>query len=177
MYSIKYFILFITLVILSCVQQQKETISDLIQPITLKEGRSTKVLLSDLFYEENYDVKFLPNNNFDVTFDDKEQTLEITPAKNFSGLDLISFNIYNKTLELPVKLSLRKKYLFKYKPNGDPEIVNLFGQFNGWNRQNLPMEDKDGNGKYEITVPLDPGRYEYKFFVDGEAIWCPYIII
>jgi len=173
MQSTKCLTLFITLVILSCAQQQKETISDLIQPVSLKEGTSTKILLSDVFYEENYDVKFLPNNNFGVTFDEKEQTLEITPAKNFSGLDLISFNIYNKTLELPVKLSLRKKYLFKYKPDGNPEIVNLFGQFNGWNRQNLPMEDKDGDGEYEISVPLDPGRYEYKFFVDGEELVDP----
>ncbi|MEE9449827.1 MAG: alpha-amylase family glycosyl hydrolase, partial [Ignavibacteriaceae bacterium] len=173
MRSKKYFILFIALVTFGCTHQQKDTISELIKPINLKEGTSAKVVLSDLFYAKNYNVKFLPNNNFEVALDEKEQTLEITPKKNFSGLDLISFIIYDETFQLPVKLALKNKYLFKYKPGGNPEIVNLFGQFNGWNRQNLVMEDIDGDGEYEITIPLDPGRYEYKFFVDGEELVDP----
>jgi glycosidase len=173
MRSKKYFILFIALVTFGCTHQQKDTISELIKPINLKEGTSAKVVLSDLFYAKNYNVKFLPNNNFEVALDEKEQTIEITPKKNFSGLDLISFIIYDETFQLPVKLALKNKYLFKYKPGGNPEIVNLFGQFNGWNRQNLVMEDIDGDGEYEITIPLDPGRYEYKFFVDGDELVDP----
>ena len=35
------------------------------------------------------------------------------------------------------------------------------------------MDDSDGNGIYEISVPLDPGRYEYKFFVDGKELIDP----
>jgi glycosidase len=35
------------------------------------------------------------------------------------------------------------------------------------------MEDKDGNGEYEIRIPLDPGRYEYKFYVDGVELADP----
>jgi glycosidase len=35
------------------------------------------------------------------------------------------------------------------------------------------MSDLDGNGVYEISVPLDPGRYEYKFFVDGAELIDP----
>jgi glycosidase len=124
-------------------------------------------VISDLFYAESYDVNFLPNNNFDVAVYKNEGTLEITPKENFSGLDLISFNYYDETYELPVKHILRNKYLFKFKPVGDPKKVNLFGQFNSWNRESLPMEDKDGDGEYEISIPLDPGRYEYKFYVDG----------
>ena len=173
MQSIKYLMLLISLVAIACTQPQNESISDLIKPINLKEGTPTKVFLSDLFYAEDYDIKFIPNNNFELTLDQKEQTIEIIPVKNFSGLDLISFTTNGKTLELPVKLSLRKKYLFKYTPDGNPGIVNLFGQFNGWNRQNLPMEDRNGDGEYEISIPLDPGRYEYKFFVDGEELVDP----
>ncbi len=35
------------------------------------------------------------------------------------------------------------------------------------------MDDLDGNDIYEISVPLDPGRYEYKFFVDGKELIDP----
>ncbi|RKY93417.1 MAG: hypothetical protein DRQ01_04795 [Ignavibacteriae bacterium] len=173
MHSTKCLTILIAFVLIGYAQGQKESISDLIYPINLKEGTTTKVVLSDLFYAKNYDVKFLPNNNFKVAVDEKEQTVEITPKDNFSGLDLISFILYGETFELPVKLTLKNKYLFKYKPEGNPEVVNLFGQFNGWNRQNLVMEDLDGDGEYEITIPLDPGRYEYKYFVDGEELVDP----
>ena len=155
MHSTKCLTILIAFVLIGCAQGQKESISDLIKPVNLKEETTTKVVLSDLFYVRNYDVKFLPNNNFKVTVDEKEQTVEITPKDNFSGLDLISFTLYDETLELPVKLGLRNKYLFKYKPEGKPEVVNLFGQFNGWNRQNLPMEVRDGDGEYEITIPVN----------------------
>ena len=32
------------------------------------------------------------------------------------------------------------------------------------------MSDEDGDGIYEILIPLDPGRYEYKFYVDGVEV-------
>ena len=164
------FILSITLLSFSCAQQQQSTITDLIKPVNLKEGVTTRLVLSDLFYADNYNVDFLTNTNFSIREDKKENIIEITPHKNFSGIDLISFNLFNKTFVIPVKLGLKKKYLFSYKSRGNPGIVNLFGQFNGWNRENLPMNDEDGDGVYEIIIPLDPGRYEYKFFVDGEEL-------
>ena len=158
--------------VLSCSPKKQNTISDLIQPVNLNED-STTILLSDLFYAERYNVKFLPNNNFKISFDKKENTVEIIPLNNFTGLDLISFELNNATYEIPVKLEFKKKYLFTYKPAGKPKVVNLFGQFNSWNRQNLPMKDENGDGVYEISIPLDPGRYEYKFYVDGKELIDP----
>lgn len=163
------FTLLFSVVICGCAQQNN-TINDLIKPINLKEETTTKIVLNDIFYAENYNLKFLPNKNFNVVLDTNENTIAITPVNHFSGIELISFDLFDKTYELPVKLELREKYLFTYKPIGSPEIVNLFGQFNGWNRKNLPMQDEVGDGVYQITVPLDPGRYEYKFFVDGKEL-------
>jgi 1,4-alpha-glucan branching enzyme len=43
------------------------------------------------------------------------------------------------------------------------------GEFNGWDTQSLPMKkQREGNWKAEIKVP--PGRYEYKYLVDGAWI-------
>jgi hypothetical protein len=168
-----YFVLILALASFGCAQQQNESLSDLIEIVNLKAETTTKVVISDLFYAKNYDCEFLHNDYFDVAVNKEEGTLKITPYKNFSGLDLISFNFNNETFELPVKLVRRNKYLFKYKPEGDPQVVNLFGQFNSWNRQSLPMADNDGDGEYEISIPLDPGRYEYKIFVDGVELADP----
>jgi len=156
--------------LVSCSSQKQNTIHDLIQPVNLTEGTTTKILLSDLFYTEQYNIKFLPNKNFNVSFNEKENIVEITPLNNFTGLDLISFDLNNQTYEIPVKLELKKNFLFTYKPEGKPAQVNLFGQFNSWDRQSLPMADENGDGVYEISIPLDPGRYEYKFYVDGKEL-------
>ena len=109
----------LALITFGCAQPQN-TITDLIKPVTLKQGTTTILTLSDLFYADNYDVSFLPNKNFDVKVNDVENTVEITALNNFSGLDLISFDFSGKTYELPVKLELKRNYSFTYKPEESP---------------------------------------------------------
>lgn len=46
--------------------------------------------------------------------------------------------------------------------------VNLVGDFNQWSREATPLYDHNGNGVWTISVPISPGRYQYKFLVDGE---------
>ena len=48
--------------------------------------------------------------------------------------------------------------------------VSLAGEFNGWASNGTPMK-RDDAGHWETTLALPPGRYEYKFVVDGE--WVP----
>jgi len=52
------------------------------------------------------------------------------------------------------------------------EKVNIAGSFNNWSMTADPLYDRDGNGMWSITLPLPPGRYEYKFVIDGEE-WIP----
>lgn len=51
--------------------------------------------------------------------------------------------------------------------------VFLCGEFNQWSPTALPMIRKDGNGRWEKRLALPPGRYEYKFIMDGEWIADP----
>jgi 1,4-alpha-glucan branching enzyme len=44
------------------------------------------------------------------------------------------------------------------------------GSFNGWDLSRTPLK-KDSNGGWKTTVWLPPGRYEYRFVIDG-AQWC-----
>ena len=45
--------------------------------------------------------------------------------------------------------------------------VSLCGEFNGWACDATPMT-RQGDGPWETTIALAPGRHEYKFLVDGD---------
>jgi hypothetical protein len=45
--------------------------------------------------------------------------------------------------------------------------VQVAGDFNGWNPASTPLEEMSG-GAWTVTLPLQPGRYEYMFVVDGQ---------
>ena len=48
----------------------------------------------------------------------------------------------------------------------EAEKVFIAGTFNNWNTKSMPMK-KGKDGTWRIMVKLSPGRYEYKYFVDG----------
>ena len=50
------------------------------------------------------------------------------------------------------------------------KAVYLAGCFNQWNPTGKKMLDKKNEGVYTASVKLAPGRYEYKFVIDGT--WC-----
>ena len=44
--------------------------------------------------------------------------------------------------------------------------VTLAGSFNNWDTKSCSAK-KDSQGNWSVRLPLKPGRYEYKFFVDN----------
>ncbi len=51
--------------------------------------------------------------------------------------------------------------------------VSLAGSFNNWNTKELGAK-KDSKGNWTAKVNLKPGKYEYKFLVDGSWINDPH---
>jgi 1,4-alpha-glucan branching enzyme len=49
-----------------------------------------------------------------------------------------------------------------------PEVKKVYiaGTFNDWNTKSMPMK-KGKDGTWRIMVKLSPGKYEYRYFVDG----------
>jgi 1,4-alpha-glucan branching enzyme len=47
----------------------------------------------------------------------------------------------------------------------EAQSVSLVGDFNSWNPDSHPI--KNSNGLWKTTMSLPPGRYEYRFLVDG----------
>ena len=162
--------LFITL---TAITISSQTMHDLIQPVNLNQDGVTGIVLSDLFYSESYNIELNSNENIKTWLNAAGDTIYFLPENNFTGLDLVSFKLGSESYVIPVKLNKTKKYLFTYEPERGNKQVNLFGQFNSWNRQNLPMKDLNGDRILEIEIPLDPGRYEYKFYVDGKELIDP----
>ena len=50
----------------------------------------------------------------------------------------------------------------------EAEEVYLCGDFNEWVPRSLPMIHRENNHWWEKRLVLPPGRYEYKYIVDGE---------
>jgi 1,4-alpha-glucan branching enzyme len=55
-----------------------------------------------------------------------------------------------------------------------PQAKSAFvaGSFNSWDLKRTPMR-KEGDGEWKATVTLPPGRYEYRFIVDGQWLSDP----
>jgi chromosome partitioning protein len=56
-----------------------------------------------------------------------------------------------------------------------PEAANVYlaADFNEWKPEREPLFDIEGNGVWQRIVNLKPGRYQYKFVVDGKWIKDP----
>lgn len=50
--------------------------------------------------------------------------------------------------------------------------VSLVGDFNGWDDSATPLHPTTADGVWTVSVPLDAGRHEYAFVVDGTE-WQP----
>ena len=51
--------------------------------------------------------------------------------------------------------------------------VLIAGAFNNWTPESTPMVNKGGPGKWTMSLPLRPGRYRYRFIVDGQWVTDP----
>jgi len=65
----------------------------------------------------------------------------------------------------------RRKVTFSLEAAEAGEVF-LMGNFNDWNPKMHPMK-ADGNGIWNKTVMIPPGKYEYKFLIDGNWIEDP----
>jgi 1,4-alpha-glucan branching enzyme len=59
-----------------------------------------------------------------------------------------------------------KKETFQYIDPKAEEVL-LLGDFTNW-QENPVMLKRQNDGIWKATVPLSPGKYEYRFVVDGK---------
>jgi 5'-AMP-activated protein kinase regulatory beta subunit len=49
----------------------------------------------------------------------------------------------------------------------EAQLVFVAGSFNGWQPSAMPLHKQAGD-RWVVELMLDPGKYEYRFVVDGE---------
>jgi len=64
------------------------------------------------------------------------------------------------------KKTAKKRITFKLEASDAKEAI-LAGDFNSWDVKKHVMK-RDNKGRWSKVVTLSPGRYEYKFLVDGQ---------
>lgn len=76
-------------------------------------------------------------------------------------------------MKMQTTLSQNKKFTRRPTPFAfqapTTRQVSLAGDFNNWDTKAAPMQ-KGPDGIWRLSVPLGPGRYEYRFFAD--KVWC-----
>jgi len=75
--------------------------------------------------------------------------------------------IENAIDEIMAPQCMSEGVVFSYQDNY-ASMVKLAGDFNDWDPDAHPMHFEQGQGIWTTVVPLDPGRYQYRFVVDGE---------
>jgi len=65
----------------------------------------------------------------------------------------------------PRKKVLKKANFALMAP--EARSVQLAGDFNSWDPSVNPLK-KSSNGIWKVNINLSPGRYEYRFLVDGK---------
>lgn len=71
-----------------------------------------------------------------------------------------------KSKTISKQATKRRRVSFSFEGPNAREVI-LVGDFNNWDLQKHAMKH-NGHGTWQKTVVLAPGRYEYKFFVNGD---------
>jgi len=93
----------------------------------------------------NYEYKFIVDGEW--------MTDPANPFTTGSGNKVNSF------------IALKANYVFKLNQFPDAKTVIVSGSFNGWNEKGYRMTRQ--GGKWILPIYLPPGKYSYKFIVDG----------
>jgi glycosidase len=171
-----YAIVLLFILIGLCEQSYAQEITDLIQLVKISYGRVDTILVSDLFYAKTYDLKFDANSNIQISHNRNQNTVVFQPLNNFLGATLVGFTLGGAPYQIPIIVqgssSSQQLHTFSYKTLEKVKKVLVTGSFNNWSKEKDQLLDKR-NGVYELTLPLDPGNYIYKYIVDGKEIADP----
>ena len=170
----KYFTIISYLALFYCTSPMTvEKPAEIISLLTLENGATDTLYLSDIFYAKKYNPDFQSNPDINVKYISDKNRIILEPKKGFSGLTFIKLNNQNQNMVVPVRVKNRSKVIFQYKPDKPQKNMYVMGNFNNWNRHGTRMTDEDGNGIYEAAVYLDEGIYEYQFVLDKQEIYDP----
>jgi cyclomaltodextrinase / maltogenic alpha-amylase / neopullulanase len=142
-------------------------------PVQFAAPGQETVLDMHRFYHPAAGTKldFASNDNLTLGFDAAAFQLHIHPEK--AGLFDVELSTPSTRARLTTVLTVAATFgpplhHFVFKPTGALQKIYLAGSFNGWSNNKTPLSGPDQNGDYIVDLPLEPGRYSYKFLIDGK---------
>ncbi|MCF8456983.1 MAG: alpha-glucosidase C-terminal domain-containing protein [Bacteroidales bacterium] len=164
------------LIVFSCTTASKSSLLQdetvgLVGITKLKPGENN-IHLEDFFLQpEKIDsIRFSEENIFEFSPDKK--TLSFVASDKWPVLTKLVCFIKGEAYTILLQKSRKLKHTLVFDPAGKHfEKVQVKGSMNDWNPANGKLDFADG--KWQINLHLNPGKYHYQFVVDGEAILDP----
>jgi cyclomaltodextrinase / maltogenic alpha-amylase / neopullulanase len=144
----------------------------LFSPIQLAAD-TTVIFVEDYFPNGEWPDSITMDPHLVSISDSARHTITVVEATDglpwLSTLDLT----YGKhRYNILVRCAREVDVVIAFDPKGKThEKVQVAGEINGWNPDTGPMTLKDG--KWEIPMRLNPGRYQYQLVIDGKWILDP----
>lgn len=164
-------------------------------PVSLDQGASTAIDLSGLIADAEDDLDQLTldwsADHIGLQLQDNWQLYIVAPVDwaESEVIDLTVTDTGGLTATAPLKVIVTKvtivdppppddcePTLFSHNAGSDVGEVLLSGSFNDWGGDADHadvMTDPDGDGIFEVELDLVPGKYLYKFVVDGTWLHDP----
>jgi hypothetical protein len=93
-------------------------------------------------------------------------------AASFASLAIVVTILWPDDTTQPLSSSdTPQHYLMRFSYN-NPLAKQVFvaGSFNQWRKEQIPLIDTTGNGQWIGMLQIEPGVYEYMFYVDGQWV-------
>lgn len=140
-------------------------IYDLATPIRLNPD-TTKVNLTDYFLYPERIEKILPPPQLKVKVSEDKKEMVLIPEGKLKPAENLRLKYEGYYYDIPVLKSVKKAVPYSFDPKGKKyKKVQLAGDMNAWNPEQTGLEYKDG--RWETTLYVAPGEYQYLLVVDG----------
>lgn len=147
-------------------------IRGLATPIQLT-GEQSDINLEDYFIDVSTIDSIVANPAFSVELSSDKKILNVSYETVKTPL-LSEMKVWIKGSSYSLLVKKSKKLLanFSFDPKSKKyKTVQIKGQMNDWNPAKTVLELKDG--KYETSMWLNPGKYQYLMVVDGKEMLDP----
>lgn len=120
---------------------------------------------------QSWHVNELTDKQLVLMFDKNNDSKPLPPSFVVNDAEVVNiapepFAVYGvNDFKKPGVRTTRTGVIFTLDGFEDANTVMLSGTFNEWSTLKTPMQQKDDG--WEVTLDLPPGKYLYKFIVDG----------
>lgn len=169
---------FLALVFFSCTQRPAALFPDgkdifgLATPIELQLDE-TRVVLNDYFHSESLGLidSVTTHPTLRARLSNDRQELVLTPRSlAVPAITEVVVWLGGTPYSLLTQKSVRQEHVFRFDPEGNRyRNVAIRGEMSDWNPVPMTMVD----GKWQVKMGLNPGRYQYLLVVNGQDMLDP----